>query len=225
MKIYGLIQARCGSKRLPNKVLKSIEGKSTIEHLYNRMKFSKIFSQIIILTSESKKDEKIIKLCKKNKYKFFRGSLTNVSSRFYQICKKYDFDFFMRINADSPLLDVNIIKDKIKYTKKFDIITNCLKKTYPKGQSIELFSKKIYLKSFKNFKKKTHLEHVTRYFYENKNSYKIFNFELKKNLNNNYNFCIDTKSDLFRIKKIFKKIKQKNSNKINLKQLMEIYEN
>ena len=67
MKIFGLIQARCGSKRLPNKVLKLINGRSTIEHLYNRMKYSKIFSQIIILTSRSKKDDKIIQLCKKKK--------------------------------------------------------------------------------------------------------------------------------------------------------------
>ena len=48
MKIFGLIQARCDSKRLPNKVLKLIEGKSTIEHIYERMKSAKIFSQIII---------------------------------------------------------------------------------------------------------------------------------------------------------------------------------
>ena len=65
MKIFGLIQARCDSKRLPNKVLKLIEGKSTIEHIYERMKSAKIFSQIIILTSKSKKDDRIVQLCKK----------------------------------------------------------------------------------------------------------------------------------------------------------------
>ncbi len=180
MKIFGLIQARCGSKRLPNKVLKLINGRSTIEHLYNRMKYSKIFSQIIILTSRSKKDDKIIQLCKKKKYKYFRGSLKNVSSRFYNVCKNNNFDFFLRANADSPLLDINIIKNKIKYIKKFDIVTNCLEKTYPKGQSIELISKKIFISSFKKFEKKSHMEHVTKYFYENKKCTKYLILNLKK---------------------------------------------
>ena len=225
MKILGLIQARCGSKRLPNKVLKLIKGKSTIEHIYNRMKSSKIFSQIIILTSKSKKDDRIIQLCKKKKYNFFRGSHKNVSSRFYNVCKNNNFEFFFRANADSPLLDISIIKNKISYTKKFDIITNCYKKTYPKGQSIELISKKIFINSFKKFKKKQHLEHVTKYFYDNKKKYKIFNFELKRNLNNKYNFCIDTNKDLLRIKKIFKKINKTNVNKIKYTKLLKIYEN
>ncbi len=225
MKIFGLIQARCDSKRLPNKVLKLIEGKSTIEHIYERMKSAKIFSQIIILTSKSKKDDRIVQLCKKKKYKFFRGAHENVSSRFYNICKNNNFEFFLRANADSPLLDINIIKNKIIYAKKFDIITNCLKKTYPKGQSIELISKKIFVNSFKKFKKKQHLEHVTKYFYDNKKNYKIFNFKLGRNLNNKYNFCIDTEKDLLRIKKIFKKINKTNIVNINYVKLLRIYEN
>ncbi len=55
--------------------------------------------------------------------------------------------------------------------------------------------------------------------------YKIFNFKLKKNLNNKYNFCIDTKKDLLRIKNIFKKTNLKNLNKTNYSELIKIYEN
>ena len=74
-------------------------------------------------------------------------------------------------------------------------------------------------------KKKKHFEHVTSYFYENKKNFKIFNFELQKNLNKKYNFCIDTVEDLKRIRKIFKKINKLNLDDIKLKNLLEIYEN
>ena len=66
---------------------------------------------------------------------------------------------------------------------------------------------------------------MTKYFYDNKKNYKIFNFELGRNLNNKYNFCIDTEKDLLRIKKIFKKINKTNIVNINYVKLLRIYEN
>ena len=225
MRIHALIQARTGSKRLPNKVIKLLNGNSIIEHLHSRMRASKMFSKIVVLTSDKNKDNKIVNLCKKNKIKFFRGSEENVGLRFFEYVKKNDMDFFLRVNADSPLLDFNLIKDKIKYLNDFHIVTNCLKKTYPKGQSFEFVSKNIFIKTFGNFKKKKHFEHVTNYFYENKKKFKIFNFELQKNLNKKFNFCIDTLEDLKRIRKIFKKINKQNLNDIKLNNLLKIYEN
>ena len=66
---------------------------------------------------------------------------------------------------------------------------------------------------------------MTKYFYDNKKNYKIFNFKLGRNLNNKYNFCIDTEKDLLRIKKIFKKINKTNIVNINYVKLLRIYEN
>lgn len=40
MKISVLIQARCGSTRLPRKVLKKILGKTILWHIHNRLKES-----------------------------------------------------------------------------------------------------------------------------------------------------------------------------------------
>lgn len=224
MRIYALIQARCGSKRLPNKVIKLINGKSTIEHLHKRMTLTNFFSKIVILTSDEKKDDKIINICKKKKYRFFRGSEKNVSLRFFNFCLANEMDFFLRVNADSPLLDFNIIEKKIKFLKKFQIVTNCMVKTYPKGQSFELISKKIFVNSYKYFYKKSHFEHVTRYFYDNHKKYKILNFKLNINLNKKYNFCIDTMSDFKRIKKIFHKLKKLNLKNYNLDNLIELYD-
>ena len=40
-KIVAIVQARCGSIRLPNKIMKKIDGIPSIELLYNRLKLSK----------------------------------------------------------------------------------------------------------------------------------------------------------------------------------------
>ena len=73
-----LIFARSNSKRLPGKVLKEIYlGKNLLEIIILRLKkFLRI--KIIVCTSKSKADNKIVKICKKNKIKYFRGELSNV---------------------------------------------------------------------------------------------------------------------------------------------------
>jgi spore coat polysaccharide biosynthesis protein SpsF (cytidylyltransferase family) len=60
-----IIQARCGSKRFPNKILQKIKNETLIEFMIDRIssKFPK--KNIIIATTNSKKDDKLISILKK----------------------------------------------------------------------------------------------------------------------------------------------------------------
>ena len=94
-----------------------------IEYVYECVKNSKLFDKIIIATSKSAADDKIIKWCKKKKSIFFRGNLNNVSKRFYEICKENEFDYFLRVCSDSPLLDMKLKKSNLRYLSKYQIVT------------------------------------------------------------------------------------------------------
>ena len=93
---------------------------------------------------------------------------------------------FLRISADSPLIDPYLIdkiislKNKKKY-KKYDLITNIFPRKFPRGQSVEIINTRTL---FKNLKKmsKGEKEHVTKYFYNNHKDFLIKNFFLKKKL-------------------------------------------
>ena len=141
---------------------------------------------------------------------FFRGSLNNVASRFYQINKKSKFKYFLRINADSPLIDNKLI-DLIarKKISKYDIITNVYKRSFPKGQSVEIFNTNFFLKKFNNIKTKYDRENVTTYFYKNSKFTKIMNIENKVSFSK-VNLSVDTLEDLKKIRKIYIKTKDKN---------------
>lgn len=207
-KIILIICARCSSKRFPNKVLKKINGKELLLQVYDRVKYSECINRIIVATSKKRSDDNLEKLCKKNNIKCYRGSLNNVFSRFRNIINIYDPDILVRISADSPFIDPKLIDQSIKLflTKRVDIVTNVFKRTYPKGQSIEVFNKQIFLKP-KNLKLNSYeKEHVSPFFYKNKKKYKIFNFESKNNLSK-YNLTVDYKNDLIFFNKIIKKIK------------------
>ena len=57
MKIVALVQARMGSTRLPNKVMRLVEGVPLIELLLRRLSASKRIDQIVVATSSDPRNE------------------------------------------------------------------------------------------------------------------------------------------------------------------------
>jgi spore coat polysaccharide biosynthesis protein SpsF len=206
-----IIQARYSSKRLPGKVLKKIFGITVLQRVVNQVKKSKEITKIIIATSKQKKDKKIINFCNKNKIHCISGPLNNVFKRFYSIIIHENRNSFVRISADSPLIDPSLISRAVTLFKKnrYDIVTNVFPRTFPKGFSIEVIKSKIILDFILKIKKKRHKEHLTSFFYDNHRNFKIKNFYNKIN-NSNINLSIDSFVDFIRVKSILKFCKNKS---------------
>ncbi len=109
-----IIQARSNSKRFKNKVLYKIYNKPIIWHVISKIKKSKNVKKIIVATSDKKTDDKLIKYLKSIKIDYFRGSLNNVAKRLCDAAEKNKANFFMRISADSPMIDTAIIDKALK---------------------------------------------------------------------------------------------------------------
>ena len=206
-----IIQARYSSKRLPGKVLKKILGTTVLKRVVNQVKKSKKISKIIIATSKHKTDKKIINFCNKNKIHCTSGPLNNVFKRFYSIIIHEECKSFVRISADSPLLDYCLIDKAVTLFSKnrYDIVTNVFPRTFPKGFSVEVINSKLILDLLLKIKKKKYQEHLTSFFYDNYKNYKIKNFCNKINYSN-INLSIDNLSDFIRVKNILKFCKNKN---------------
>lgn len=210
-----IIQARTSSKRFKNKVLFKIYGKPLILHVVDKInKSGKL--KIIISTSKKKEDDSLVKLLFKNKIKYFRGSLNNVAKRLYETAIFEKQKFFIRISADSPLIDHQIINKIINIymkNKNYDLITNIFPKTFPSGQSVEIIKTKTLGKNLKFFSK-LDKEHVTRYFYRNSSKFKIKNL-FNKNNDNIKKLSIDTPYELKTMLKLYNKNKFLNFKYLN----------
>ena len=202
-----IIQARLSSKRLPNKVLLEINGIPLIEYLIKRIE--KIFnnSKILIATSDKSSDDPLVSYCINKNINFFRGSLENVAKRMFDAANKMEAESFVRVNGDSPLIDPKIILKGINFFNKgnYDIVTNTFPRTYPIGQSVEIIKTKSLKKSLNIMNEAKDFEHITRFFYNNPNIFKIFNFKNDLNLNE-YRLVVDTASDYEKIKIIINKM-------------------
>ncbi len=211
MKILAIIQARCNSSRLPNKILKKIGDVESIIFQYKRIKKSKNLDDIIVATSDTTSDDKLIKVLKKNNIKYFRGSEKDVLSRFYNCAKNKKVDAVVRLTADCPLIDFTIIDKVIELfkSKKLDYASNITPPTFPDGMDVEIFKFSILKKTLKNTKNKYDREHVTPYMQRNKKIKKACLYN-SKDLSK-IRLTLDTIDDYKNINTLVKKLKKNHS--------------
>jgi len=110
MNTVAIIQARISSTRLPEKVLKIIEGKTVLEHVINRVRAAKNIDDMVVATTVKKEDLEIVKLCASLGISVFCGSEDDVLDRYYQTAKLFKAGHIVRITSDCPLIDPQIIE-------------------------------------------------------------------------------------------------------------------
>lgn len=208
MKRLGIfIYARLSSKRLPGKMMLKINEKPLIWYIYQRAKLIQMKNEnIYVLTSSSKSDNKIAIFCKKNKIKYFRGSLKNVLKRTIDCGKKLKLNYILRICGDRPFHDYILARKMLKQKfYNYDLMTNNFPPSFPKGQTCEI----INLKTLEKFSKKNisiqEKEHICDYIYKNYKNFKIKNLKSKypKEITN-INLSVDTKKDFLKVSRCFK---------------------
>jgi spore coat polysaccharide biosynthesis protein SpsF len=217
-----IIQARMGSTRLPGKVIQKIDGgKTVLDYVTNQLKASKKIDVIIIATTNLQEDDIIFNHSKSKQVKYYRGSSEDVLDRYYQCAKKFGIDDIIRITADNPLIDPNIIDIIIeKYKKeKYDFMTNALNRTFPYGTEVEIFSFETLEKTWKMAEKPSEREHVTPFMCEPKNNFRIINVKLKENFSY-LRYTVDRIEDLELVKKIIKNIDERP---ILMKNIMNLH--
>ncbi|HQW57460.1 MAG TPA: NTP transferase domain-containing protein [Gammaproteobacteria bacterium] len=198
MTINIFIQARMSSSRFPGKVLAPVLGIPLIKHLVDRVNNVKNISNVIVLTSTEVSDDPLVAFLQSIDCQVFRGELNNVFERFRKALELYHCDYFIRLCADSPFIEAQLIDAMIKKgldNNDFELISNVYSRKFPKGQSVEILKSSIFLDVLGSQLSAEEKEHVTPHFYANKDKYKHLFFELQQE-KSHINQCIDTIADL-----------------------------
>lgn len=211
--ILAILQARTSSTRLPNKVLKPILGKEMILHQINRIKRSKLIDKIVVATSDTPEDKAIISLCENNNIDVFTGSLHNVLDRFYQCAKLYKPKHIVRLTADCPVIDWEIIDKLINHhlQNNLDYTNNVVIPTYPDGLDASIMTEKTLKTVWMHAKTKAQKEHVTLYINDNKQDFKIGEVFNDIDLSH-LRWTVDEPEDFELINKIYKDLYPNNPN-------------
>jgi len=211
-KVLAIIQARMGSTRLPGKMLLPIvDNKGALELMLERVCRSVQLQEIVVATTTSPSDDKLVDLCKHLDYKYFRGDENDVLERYYQAALAFGpAEVIVRLTGDCPLHDPDVIDLVVgEYLKgNCDYVSNTQKYTFPDGLDVEVFSFSVLERVRREASLKSEREHVTSYIWKHPDIFKTINVEYKKDLFGK-RWTLDEKEDYEFIKHIYKNLYKK----------------
>ncbi len=211
MRYLAIIQARMGSSRLPNKVLRPLCGKPMLQHIVARMQKSECIDHIMVATTVREDDKAIEGLCRQMQIDCYRGSENDVLDRYYQAASRYNPQNVVRVTADCPFIDPIIIDQIIQIHEKggYDYTSNVLVETYPDGLDVEVFKTSALEKAWREADLASEREHVTPYI-KCKGKFKRYSVEHSPSLAEK-RWTVDTEADFAVAEQIYNALYDQDS--------------
>lgn len=203
IKYLAMIQARCGSSRLPNKVMKNISGKPDLQWVIERVNRSQFIDETIVVTSIEKNNLPLIRLCAGLDTRVFVGSEYDVLDRYYQAARLLQPIYVIRITADCPLFDWRYLDMAIEQMEDTTDYLAELTESFPDGLDIEIIRFSALEKVWGKARLYSEREHVTTYIRNNKEEFHIQNFECPISGIGNKRWTLDEEEDYILISTIY----------------------
>jgi len=205
-KVTAIIQARTGATRLPSKVLEELAGEPMLARVVNRTGRAKTLDAVVVATTVKPADDAIANLCKARGWQLFRGSEDDVLDRYYQTALNYQADIVVRITADCPLIDPEIIDKAINVFltdyPSLDYVSNSLIHTFPLGLDVEVMSFTALTRAWNEDTNPAWREHVTPYIQRHPDKFKIRDVTDDKDYSY-MRWTVDTIEDLAFVRKVY----------------------
>jgi 3-deoxy-D-manno-octulosonate cytidylyltransferase len=112
MQVLGVIPARYKSSRFPGKPLVPIAGIPMLKRTYMQAKKSKMLTKLVVATD----DPRISEFCKVEgiPVEMTSENCLTGTDRVVEISRRTDYDFYVNIQGDEPVIDPSTIDDVIK---------------------------------------------------------------------------------------------------------------
>jgi spore coat polysaccharide biosynthesis protein SpsF len=185
-RIVAIVQARMGSARLPGKVLMDIAGATMLDRVLERTSRSALLDEVVVATTTERVDDELSDHCRKRSWRCFRGSQFDVLDRYLQAARAARADVIVRVTADCPLLDSQLLDEVVRkllagdapaapgatagVETAYDFAANRLpppwRRTYPIGLDVEVCTYGSLERAWQEATEPQQREHVMPYMYE-----------------------------------------------------------
>lgn len=199
MSIVAIVQARMGSTRLPGKVLKDLAGKPMLQRVLSRAASAKYLDKIVVAMPDLQESVPIERLCSELGYACFRGSENDLLDRYYRTAVAHCADTIVRITADCPLIDPQVIDLVIQQYMKCPAAMRYASnihptRTFPRGLDTEVFGFDTLESAWRNDGNESWREHVTPFIYRHPEKYEIIAVTNPED-HSRYRLTVDTEED------------------------------
>lgn len=201
--VVAIVQARMSSRRFPGKVLTPFKGRAILEHVLTAAESVVGRSRVILATSVEGSDDPLATFAETRRTRVVRGDLANVLARFQAAAQATDAEWVLRVSADSPLLDPEVLRRVIAAADATaDVVTTIRPRTFPKGRNAELIRRSALLAIDAAHATADEREHVTPYFYNRPDRFRIRNVESGHPEWAEASLAVDTPADLAHLERL-----------------------
>ena len=184
--IVTVIQARTGSTRLPNKVLRPLAGKPLLIRMAERVLAAKRVGTVVVATTTESADDPLVELCRAEGLACFRGDTNDLLDRHYQAGRLFGATTVIKIPSDCPLIDPRLIDRVIaayeQHRQTFDYFSNLHPATYPDGNDVEIITLAALETAWREASRPLEREHTTPFLWENPDRFRLGNIEWESGL-------------------------------------------
>jgi spore coat polysaccharide biosynthesis protein SpsF len=212
MRTVAIIQARMGSTRLPGKVLKVLGDRSVLAHVITRVRAVAAVDEVVVATTELVADDAILEAAVAAGAKVFRGSESDVLSRYYHAAIAFDAELVVRVTSDCPLFDSELLARMLQRFDRLredgaavDYLSNTLERTYPRGLDAEIFTMEVLAAAFAEARSGDEREHVTPFVYLRPDRFALRGFTAAID-HSRHRWTLDTSEDWQLIEAIFREL-------------------
>ncbi len=197
-RIVAIVQARMGSTRLPGKTLADLGGKPLIERVIERVRVAQRIGGIVIATTDDPEDQAIIAWARAHGIAWYAGSRDDVLDRFYRAAKEAGADLIVRITADDPFKDPEVVDrviGRMLASPDLDYASNTLHPTYPEGLDVEVIRFPALERAWQQARLHSEREHVTPFIWKHPDRFRLASVEHDIDLSR-LRWTIDYENDL-----------------------------
>lgn len=200
-----------------------IEKHPMLWHVIQRAKRARLIRRVVVATSVARADNIIEKLCRENGVACYRGSENDVLDRYYHAARVENASQVVRITADCPLIDPEVIDRVVGHFQRGDLdyASNAMVRTYPHGLDTEIFSFAALERAWREASKPLEREHVTPYL--RSGIFRTTNIENDSTpLPRYYRWTVDEAADLEFVRAVYKAFRSRET--FGMKDILELIE-
>jgi spore coat polysaccharide biosynthesis protein SpsF len=224
MTTVATIEARMSSRRLPGKVLLPIEGKPALAQLLERLRQARKIDDVVLATTVNPADAALVDLARGLGVRSYRGSEGDVLDRVLQAAESVHADTIVEVTGDCPLLCPEVIDRAVEIYESGagDVVSNTWKPSYPQGVDAQVFSRRLLKEASGLTRDPAHREHVSLFFYEHPDRYRIHLFEAPPDFRApELRFQMDYAEDLEFVRAVYAELYPKNP-RFGLREILDL---
>lgn len=207
-RVVTVVQARCGSTRLPGKVQLPLGGQTVLERLLERVQRAQLCGAVVLATTPNPEDDRLEVLARRAGVVCYRGHETDLLDRHYQAARRLDARHVVKIPSDCPLIDPAVI-DRVLATYLdagcFDYVSNLHPATYPDGNDVEVASIAALETAWREATAPADREHTTPFLWQRPERFRIGNvrWETGVDCSASHRLVLDYREDYDVIRLVF----------------------